>query len=308
MRISTAIIGLGKIGLSYDLDESGLRIPNKIMTHCRSVAESDYFKISYLIDAQVSAVRLAVHLYGGAGFRSVAEAENQDSPELVILSTPTRLHLETLLEVTKKWSPRVFLIEKPFGSSSYEAKQMDEILQVQGAKVYVNYIRRYLPNFISLKSSPIFINRGRLHSVAINGYGTLENIFSHFFDILMYLESTSILGLTKKSKSSSTLGNINFRDSVSDVFFELNGVGQGIRECTMTLTYESIVIEMNSNGRCLGIWNNQGESIAVFNLNNSVFDSYQAIVLKRIADEFAFSEKNTSVADAIHIHEFIESI
>ena len=308
MKISTAIIGLGKIGLTYDLDEFGAAIPNQVMTHCRSVSESDFFKISYLIDPQIEPVQVAVHQYGGAGFHSVVEAEGQDSPQLVIVSVPTPLHLKTLLDITEKWNPAAYLIEKPFGSSSNEARQMRDILELQDAKVYVNYLRRYLPNFISLRSSPLFRNRGRLKSVAINGYGTLENIFSHFLDLLIYMESSSILGLSKKSKYSSDNENLKFKDTVSGVLFELNGVGQGIRECEMTLVYDSVIIEMTSNGRCLEIRSTQGNPIDIFNVSKVAFDSYQAIVLKRIADEFTLSEKNKSVTDAIRIHGFIESI
>lgn len=308
MKISTAVIGLGKIGLTYDLDEFGVAIPDQFMSHCRAISASDFFKISYLIDSEIDAVRMAVNQYGGIGYPSIDEAGIQDSPQLVVVSVPTILHLETLLDIAKKWNPTAYLIEKPFGSSSDEARQMRDILQLQGAKVYINYLRRYLPNFISLKSSPSFLNRGTLHSVSINGYGTLENIFSHFFDLLIYMESSSTLGLSKKATNSAGIGNLSFMDSISGIHFELNGVGQGIRECEMTLVYDSIVIEMTSNGRCLEIRDTQGDSIDVFNIDNSVFNSYQTIVLKRIADEFTLYEKNTSVEDAIRIHGFIESI
>ena len=308
MKISAAIIGLGKIGLLHDLDEFGSVIPNQVMTHCRSVSESDFFKISYLIDPQIDAVQMAVHQYGGVGFQSVVEAEGQDSPQLVIVSVPTSFHLETLLDVSEKWKPAAYLIEKPFGSSSSEARRMRGILELQDTKVYVNYLRRYLPNFISLRSSPLFHNRGKLNSVAIKGYGTIENIFSHFLDLLIFIESSSILGLSKKSKYSSDIENLKFKDTISGVLFEFNGIGQGIRECEMTLVYDSMVIEMTSNGRCLEIRSTQGDSIGIFNVGKVAFDSYQANVLKRISDEFPLSEKNTSMADAIRIHRFIESI
>lgn len=308
MKISTAIVGLGKIGLTYDLDEFGVAKPNQVMTHCRSVSESDFFKMSCLIDPQFDSVRLAVHQYGGVGFHSLVEAEAQDSPQLLILSVPTFCHLETLLDITEKWKPTAYLIEKPFGSSSSEARQMRDILKLQGAKVYVNYFRRYLPNFISLKSSAMFRNRGRLKSVAINGYGTLENIFSHFLDLLIFLESPSILGLSKKSKYSSDMENLRFDDDASGVHFELNGVGHGIRECNMTLAYDFVVIEMTLSGCCLKIHDLKEGSTELFNLGTSVFNSYQAFVLKRIEDEFSLVQKDSPMEDAIRIHEFLESI
>ena len=308
MKVPTAILGLGKIGLTYDLDKMGKPIPNQIMTHCRSVSGSDYFAVSYLIDLQIDKVRLGVELYGGAGFQTVAEAEGPDLPQLVIVSVPTSIHSEILLEIAEKWKPTTYLIEKPFGGSSYEARQMESILNTQGANVYVNYLRRYLPNFNSLKLSRFFQNRGELYSVVINGYGTLGNIFSHFLDLLIFIESDLMLGSSTKSKFSSSTKNLRFLDSDSGILFEFNGVGEAMRECEMTLFYESLVIVIIANGRNLEIQDLKGSTIAAFNIDNSIFNSYQAIVLKRISDEFGLSKVNTSIAEAIRIHEFIESI
>jgi predicted dehydrogenase len=308
LKISTAIIGLGKIGLTYDFDKFGKLIPNQIMTHCRSVSTSNFFKVSYLIDPQSECVDMALRHYGGIGFSSLEPAEGQDPPQLVIVSVPTPLHLEVLLKVTKKWKPSTYLIEKPFGSSLEEALQMQDILQSQGAKVYVNYFRRYLPNFISLKSHHLFQNRGKLHSVTINGYGSLKNIFSHFLDLLIFLEPSCIEVLSKKYQTSTEKGNLSFEDLDSEIRFKFSGVGFGARECEMTLVYENLFINVTSNGRCIEISNKQQDSVKVFNLDENVFNSYQSTVLEKIAVDFTFRENNTSVEDAIHIHRFLEGI
>ena len=308
MRVSTAIVGLGKIGFAYDFDESGVAKPDQVMTHCRSVSKSDAFEISYLIDSQIEVIQTAMCHYGGAGFQSVREAQNQESPKLVIISVPTPFHLETLKEIEEKWNPDVYLIEKPLGSCSGEARQIADVLKGRSVSVYVNYFRRYLPNFISLKSSPFLINRGNLQSVTINAYGSLENIFSHFLDLLICLESSAILGLTSKPNVDSNTERLRWRESVSGIHFELNGVGEGFQECEMTLIYDSIVIEMTLNGRRFEILGKDGNSIARFALDNSVFNSYQATVLARVAEEYRLNKKNSCVADAIRIHEFIESI
>ena len=144
--------------------------------------------------------------------------------------------------------------------------------------------------------------------MVIKGYGTLENIFSHFLDLLIFLESPTILGLSKKIKNSSDIENLKFEDADSGVVFELNGVGRGIRECEMTLVYDFTVIEMTSNGSCLKIHDTKDGSTELFNVSASVFNSYQTFVLKRIEDEFSLSQKNSSMEDAIRIHEFLESI
>jgi hypothetical protein len=76
----------------------------------------------------------------------------------------------------------------------------------------------------------------------------------------------------------------------------------------MTLVYDSMVIEMTLSGRCIEIRDVHGSSIATFNADKSVFDSYQAFVLRRISEEFNLTKENSTIEDAIRIHEFIESI
>ncbi len=308
LKVSTAIIGLGKIGLTYDFDIENRIGTNQILTHCRSVSLSDFFEITYLIDPRESAIQLAVQHYGGVGFRSLLETTGLESPHFVILSVPTSLQLEMVQQITKVWNSGVYLIEKPFGSCAQDARQMRDALEVRGAKVYVNYMRRYLPNFVALKSSDAFKNRGHLNSVVINGYGTLENIFSHFFDLLIFFESSSVFGMTHKHSRMSEPGNLRFIDSETGVLYELQGVGQRERECSMELKYDALVLKMTSNGGLLEIYDLDGNQNAVYGIDNSVFNTYQAIVLRHIAENFESSAQNTSVYDAIKVHEFIESI
>jgi hypothetical protein len=308
MKVPTAIIGLGKIGLTYDLDESGHLKPDQVMTHCRSVWNSKFFRIEQLIDPNVDHVRQATQLFGGAGFESITEATALPSPQFVIVSVPTQLHLKTLELIAKTWSPLVYLIEKPFGGDSRQATQMASLLQTQSATVYVNYFRRYLPNFISLKSSSIFQERGRLNSVKIKGYGTLENIFSHFLDLLLFLETPSTLGLTKKLKSNSEIGMLKFKDPTSGIQYEFDGVGLFARDCEMTLKYEDLIINITANGRCLQINDLHGRTFKEFNMEKSIFNTYQSLVIEEIAKDFGTNNMNTCVEDAILIHTFLESI
>ncbi len=308
MRIPAAVVGLGKIGLTYDLDEQGQLKANQTMTHCRSIYNSNFFQLEYLIDPNPEAVQTAVGLYGGAGYQSLADALNEESPKLVVLSVPTDLHLETLQLITERWQPSLYLIEKPFGKNSQEASQMARALQKQNTNVFVNYMRRYLPNFVSLKSAALFKDRGALQSVKINGYGTLGNIFSHFFDLLLFLETSCSLGITKKKTSVLDLGSLIFTDPLTGVKYELNGVGQAPRNCEMTIAYESMTVYVTSNGRCIEVRDFQENFLQQFDLNETGFKSYQSAVLKEIAMNYSSVGLTSCVDDAILVHQFIESI
>lgn len=307
MEISTAVIGLGKVGLTYDLDEGGNLKPGQVMTHCRAVSLSEFFQLRYLIDPNFLATQAAVNLYGGLALNSLQE-KNAKSPEFVIVSVPTSNHLQVVETIIDTWNPGIYLIEKPFGSSLYESRKIQELLIDQEARVYINYFRRYLPNFTSLKTSSTFQSRGRLLNVTICGYGTLLNIFSHFLDLIVYLESSSILGTSKKIVLPLESEGLRFIDPITGISFEFKGVGLGPLECEMGLRYENFEIFITSNGRCLEIMSLEGRSLETFDLDVTTFSSYQSHVLQHIKEEFFLSRKNTSIDDAIRIHEFLESI
>jgi hypothetical protein len=308
LKIPTAIVGLGKVGLHYDIDEFGNFRPSQVMTHCRAVSESKYFEITHLIDTQLDTVRKAQYLYGGQGFQSISSTFGLDTPQFVIVAVPTSSHLEVINDIINSWNPHLFLIEKPFGSSSSAARHLKDLLEKQNARVFVNYFRRYLPNVNLLKSSGAFAKRGTLESVKINGYGSLENIFSHFLDLLIALETSEIIGTTKKVNLPADQGEMRFIDPTTGITFELNGVGLESRPCEMSLVYDTCMIQMNSSGRSFEILDRAGLFLDEFTLENSVFDSYQSIVLSTIGEILSLAEKNDSMDDAIRVHDFLESI
>ncbi len=308
MKIKTAIIGLGKIGLTYDFNQDEKDMEYSVRTHCRAVSESYFFEISTLIDLDSTVLEFAMRKYGGQGFKSLSDVKHQVTPRLVIISLPTSEHLNTLLEISNFWNPDVYLIEKPFGASSSEARKMNEVLMRQNSKVYVNYIRRFLPNFRSLKSSKIFDGRGSLLSVKITGYGTLLNIFSHFLDLLIYLEDSSILGHSVSTSTGNRFDNCLTIETSKGTRFDFVGIGDNPRECEMLLFYEKIVVSVLNNGKTVKVFDHNGAILDSFDISSAIFNAYQEVVLNHIASEFEIKDRNQSVLDAITVHEFIESI
>lgn len=305
--ISTAIIGLGKVGLTYDLDSNGHLLPNQVMTHCRAISLSSFFEITCLVDSESRAIDTAMSHYEGSGFKSVQEVAPRQ-PELVIVSVPTSEQLQVIQAVTNSWDSTIFLIEKPFGNSLIESRKIRDLLLSRNAKVYVNYFRRYLPNFASLKTSSHFQGRGKLLKVTINAYGTLGNIFSHFLDLIIFLESSLILGKVEKTTFLDETDGTRFLDSTSGVQYILKGIGQTPNDCEVSLLYEHVVISIAANGRCVQINSLGGSSLAVFDIDLTTFYSYQSFVVKHIEEDFFLARNNTAMDDAIRIHEFIESV
>jgi hypothetical protein len=92
------------------------------------------------------------------------------------------------------------------------------------------------------------------------------------------------------------------------VYFEFSGIGKTVQECEMFLEYDSLKVNMLSNGKVLKIYDHGGLVLGTFEVSNLVFDSYQSFVLNQIATDIELKNSNNCIFDAIHIHKFIESI
>ncbi len=305
---TVAVVGLGKIGLKYDLNALNEWIPNQVMTHCRALRDSEYFEIIYLVDEDLKVLHLASEIYPDTLCVSFKDALNLKAPDIVIIATPTSTHFTVAAATLAAWNSKYYIIEKPFGADSIEAFLMYELFQEQNTHVFINYFRRFLQNVREIHDSKHFLNRGKLLKVVGNGYGTLKNIFSHFLDIIIFLEGRNSLGLEPKKVIKSNNGVLTFLDGAAKTTYEFYGIGNPKQDCTFELHYEQITIFFNLNGQQIEITNCDGDVLDCIDLGKQRFDSYQAEVLSQILNKMSSQPDATAMLDAIHLHKFIETV
>jgi hypothetical protein len=301
-----SIIGLGKIGVLYDLQNNKLN-KDQTFTHIGAITKSKYFRLGMLVEPNLETVLMMQKLFPNIRITSELVKGSCDKSDLVIISTPTYTHFKILYEVIDNFHPKVILIEKPFGSNYLESNQMLKVLKESGIKTYVNYFRRYLPHFNSLRSDRYFQSRGLLLKVKLTAYGSIANIFSHFFDLLAYLEGTHYLTNSKKDKLLKTTSSIQFIDTSVGVYYSLEGIGSSQINPYMKLEYENLTIIIHNNGRDICLLSSNNVILRNLNCPEEIFINYQLAVLNTIGLDWSGENNYEHVEQSVRIHSFIES-
>lgn len=206
---SACIIGLGKIGFSYDFNSK-----SKIKSHYKALTNSKYFNLVAGIDHKKNKKFNKVNL---PVFKSVKILSKNFNPYLLIISVPTKYHFAVFNDVVKYLKPKIILFEKPLTNNFVDAKKIVNLCKKKRIYLFVNYIRNYLPNLSKLKK--IVSNKKVL--VTLNYSGDFLNDFCHYFYLFdylfgskLYLKTNKIENLFNNCKLKIKKNTKNKKDSI----------------------------------------------------------------------------------------------
>lgn len=183
MSDTCMIIGLGQIGMAYDL---ALDPKKAVYTHARAFSEHSAFQLVGAIDPVATQRELFKQHYKKQAYPDIASGLQAEDAKVVVIASPTSQHNNALKEVLKNSNPIAILCEKPLAYDLLEAREMVETCEKAGVKLYVNYMRRADPGAIEIKAR---IKSGQI-ATPIKGVvwyskGFLHN-GSHFFNLLEF--------------------------------------------------------------------------------------------------------------------------
>ncbi|MFA5824703.1 MAG: Gfo/Idh/MocA family oxidoreductase [Gallionellaceae bacterium] len=206
------IIGLGQIGMGYDL---ALDPDEAIYSHARAFSAHPAFELSCAVDPNESQRDQFIQHYSQPAYADLESALNEKAASVVVIASPTVNHSKTLATVLANSNPKVILCEKPLAYDLNEARRMVEACEKSGVKLFVNYIRRTDPGAIEVKH---LIDRGEIvgpiKGVVWYSKGFLHN-GSHFFNLLEFW-----LGAFVKAKMLDAGRVLGERDYEPDVQVE----------------------------------------------------------------------------------------
>lgn len=183
MSFGVVIIGLGQIGMGYDLE---LPADLYVMTHARAFQNDPDFTLLGGVDVNADRRSLFEHEYGCKAFADVGTALKLLMPDIVVISVPTEFHLDAVKSVFNACRPRIILCEKPLAYKLSDAEKIDSLCKEHQCKLFVNYLRRADPGVLEVKAR---ISRGAIacpiKGVAWYSKGLFNN-GSHFVDLLHY--------------------------------------------------------------------------------------------------------------------------
>lgn len=182
MPFRVLIVGLGQIGLTYDLELD----PSAIYSHARAFSEHPAFELVGGVDSSEQHREMLVQRYACPAYADLSSALAQQHVDVLIIATPTLLHGAILNQAVSLRQPKLILCEKPLSHELSEARAMVKTCQERGIALYANYMRRSDAAVIEIRqrltsgliATPVkgvcWYSKGFLH----NG--------SHFFNLLEY--------------------------------------------------------------------------------------------------------------------------
>ncbi|MES2413938.1 MAG: Gfo/Idh/MocA family oxidoreductase [Pseudomonadota bacterium] len=245
------VIGLGQIGMGYDLK---LDPANAVYTHARAFSLHPAFELLGAVDPSPTQRLLFERHYGQPAYADIKSALKAGAASVVVIASPTEKHSEILHAVLHS-KPKAILCEKPLSYNLSEARKMVEDCESAGVKLFVNYMRRADPGAIEVKN--------RIESAAISApikgsawysKGFLHN-GSHFFNLLEFW-----LGEFVKAKVLDAGRLWDNKDSEPDVQVEFER-GKVVFQAAWEEAYSHYTIELLSRSGRLR-YDQGGEHIA----------------------------------------------
>ncbi|MDB9998315.1 Gfo/Idh/MocA family oxidoreductase [Alphaproteobacteria bacterium] len=177
------VIGLGKIGMGYDLN---LDPTVAIFSHARAISLHPYFELVGAVDSSNLQRSIFEKHYNCPAFDDISAAIMALRPTVVIIASPTETHANILNQVLSQEKPKVIMCEKPLAYDLVEARQMVDACDEEGVNLFVNYPRRSDPGIIEVKRR---INKNKIclpiKGIAWYSKGFLHN-GSHYFNLLEF--------------------------------------------------------------------------------------------------------------------------
>ncbi|MEX6775733.1 Gfo/Idh/MocA family protein [Limnospira fusiformis] len=177
------VVGLGQIGMGYDLNHDPDRF---ILTHARSFQIHPDFELVGGVDPDSERTTLFEVQYSRPGYLNLEAALIDLHPDVVAISTPTSLHAQTVRSVLNVAHPKAILCEKPLAYNLDEAQEIVANCTNKDVKLYVNYMRRSDRGVNEIKTR--IGDRSIAQPVkGISWYSKgLLNNGSHFLNLLQY--------------------------------------------------------------------------------------------------------------------------
>lgn len=180
---SCVLIGLGDIGLKYDFHKDQKLY---VQTHANAIFSNPGFDLQAGVDLDINACNAFTKKYNIRSYALVEDALNQVKPDLIILAVPTCPQLDVIKQITRCFVPKAILCEKPMGDNLEDGKKIVSICKKNDINLYVNYVRRCLPESKEIKNK---IDKGIIKSPmkSIIWYSKgMKHNGAHFINLIEY--------------------------------------------------------------------------------------------------------------------------
>lgn len=181
---SVLLIGLGNVAVGYDLADPASA---KVLSHARAFAIHPAFSLAGGVDPDSGCRERFNAVYMLPSYSDIATAMRDLMPDVVVVATPTHLHIDTVEAVFAAGRPRALLCEKPLAYQVEQAREIVAACSSNDCELYLNFFRRAEPGVAEIRAR---LADGRIGKPVKGVVWYSKGLFNsgvHFLDLLQHL-------------------------------------------------------------------------------------------------------------------------
>jgi len=183
-EVKVAVLGVGSMGSS----------------HARVYAEMDHVRLVGVADPDEHAATRVARRYGCRAYGDFRKLLEEETPDLVSVAVPTKLHAEVAVEAISRGVH--VLVEKPLAPSVEAGREIVEAAAAASVKLAVGHIERFNPAVVELKRRLDDDELGRIFQIharrlspfpgRIADVGVILDLATHDIDVMHHLLGSEV--------------------------------------------------------------------------------------------------------------------
>ncbi len=299
MSLGALVVGLGQVGMGYDLKQNKKLFA---MTHARALSVHSGFSLIGGVDPSETRRAVFEQYYQAPGFPDIFSAMKALNPEIVIVAAPTANHCQSVCEILDTGRPLAILCEKPFSSSAAEAQKMISQARKRGCKLFINYMRRADRAVIKIRNLILSQHiKAPVKCVAWYTKG-LYNNGSHILNLMQYwlgdIEVVRVLKAGRRWGGTDPEPDVFLKFKRGEVFL-LSATEENFSHCTIEIIAANGRLSYEDGGKKIYwtdiIEDNVCEGYRVLNPDRELLVSDLDFIQWHVMDQVASSLRGHSV-------------
>ncbi|KIL40353.1 hypothetical protein SD70_14010 [Gordoniibacillus kamchatkensis] len=181
--LQAAVIGLGKIGLMFDVPPKG-----KPLSHVSAYHLNPEIELVAAVGTRPEQEKpLSLTAPEAAFYTDVEAMLRAHRPDIISICTPTSVRYELIETVLKKSGARIIFLEKPVAGTLEEAERIAGLAAGHKHQFVVNLSRRWSDGAAEVRDAVRQLRYGRLRKAHIRYTRGIYNYGSHMFDLLRFI-------------------------------------------------------------------------------------------------------------------------